>query len=69
MQAELRVCNFLCIRYVRRQAHTRSPIADTPPLNRLAGIDFGPICIDYQAHLTIASGTLAFADVDDAYPL
>jgi hypothetical protein len=48
----------------------RHPIVLTPPLNRLAGIDFGPICIEYQVHLIIASATaVALADVDDAFPL
>jgi hypothetical protein len=58
------------IRYVGRHAHTQSPDRGPPPLNRLAGIDFGPIFIEYPVHLIIASATAAaLADVDDAFPL
>jgi hypothetical protein len=38
-------------------------------LDRLAGIDFGPIGFEYPAPLAIAGVTLGLADIDDALSL
>lgn len=66
----LRVCYFLSQFGMSSAALIhRHPIVLTPPLNPLAGIDFGPICIEYQVHLIVAGGTaVAVADVYDALP-
>lgn len=68
--AELRVCCLLSQFGMAGAALIhRHPIVLTPPLNRLEGIDFGPICFEYQVHLIIASGTAAaVSDIDDALP-